>query len=264
MSRELLDRIDRANQAVYAETSRRSGGVIETIGDFVCILGIHPSPIIANVVFRPPSVNSVESHSIRSVLTQIVDRYEAIGNGVSLLSAHHRDAEIEQVVSSLGWESVIELPGMLLRARLGEPDLAPDVSLRWVDPVQDLGLFRGVLQGGFADDDDGRGMIAAVFAEPGSLVPPGIRAIIAFVDGAPASCGVAYDGAGLGAIGWVATLPSYRRRGLGTMVTTMAVNALFDAGATGVTLQASPDGQPVYSRMGFEEITRYQIWMPRR
>ena len=259
---ELLDRMDRANQAVYTETARRSGGAIDTVDAFVCVTGVHRSPIIANMVFRQPSANAARSGPLGPVLELIVDRYRSIGHGVSLLSADHRDADIVEAVSSFGWHCVIELPGMLLESKLVGPDRGRGVSLRWVDPVEDLGVFRGVLQEGFADDDDERDMIAAVFAGPESLAPPGIRAILASVDGTPASCGVAFESEELGAIGWVATLPAFRRRGLGTLVTAELAVTIFEAGATGVTLQASPDGLPVYARMGFREITRYQIWLP--
>jgi GNAT superfamily N-acetyltransferase len=259
---QLLDRLDRANQAVYTETALRSGGAIATTDGFVCVTGVHPSPIIANVVFRPPSTDQVGTRSLARILRQMVDRYRAIGHGVSLMSANHRDADIVEVVSSLGWQPVIELPGMLLDARPARPDPGPDVSLTWVDSDQDHDVFRKVLQDGFADDDDERGMIASVFSVPASLAPPGIRAIVASVDGTPASCGVAYESPELGVIGWVATLPTYRRRGLGTLVTAVAADAIFDSGATGVTLQASPNGLPVYTQMGFQEITRYQLWLP--
>ena len=259
---QLLDRLDRANQAVYTETAHRSGGAVDTTDGFVCVTGVHPSPIIANVVFRPPSRDQVGTRTLGHSLGQIVDRYRAIGHGVTLMSADHRDADIVQMVSSLGWHLVIELPGMLLDARPARPDPGPDVSLTRVDSDQDHDVFRKVLQDGFADDDDERGMIASVFSAPASLAPPGIRAIVASVDGIPASCGVAYESTGLGVIGWVATLPTYRRRGLGTLVTAAAADAIFDSGATGVALQASPDGLPVYTRMGFQEITRYRIWLP--
>jgi GNAT superfamily N-acetyltransferase len=259
---DLLDGIDVANQAVYTETARRSGGTVETTDGFVCVIGVHPSPIIANVAFRPPSEHPIGSRSVGPILSRIVDRYRSIGHGVSLLSAEHRDADIVEALSSGGWQPVIELPGMLLRARPPRPDQRADVSLRWIDAAEELSSFNEVLQAGFPDEEVERNMIAAVFAEPASLAPPGIRAIIASVDGIPASCGVAYESDGLGVIGWVATLPAFRRQGLGTLITATAADALFDAGATGVTLQASPDGLPVYARMGFREITRYRIWLP--
>ena len=50
-------------------------------------------------------------------------------------------------------------------------------------------------------------------------------------------------------------------RGLAALVTRAAGNAGFDLGARLASLQASPMGEPVYRRMGYETIGSYPYWV---
>lgn len=60
------------------------------------------------------------------------------------------------------------------------------------------------------------------------------------------------DGAAL--VAGVATLPSYRRRGIGTAITAVALQAAVEAGAREAFLDSSPAGVGIYRRLGFAEI----------
>ena len=60
----------------------------------------------------------------------------------------------------------------------------------------------------------------------------------------------------------MATLPASRGRGLGEVCTALATNAGFERGAPVVTLQASPMGLPIYTRMGYracDQLRRYRL-----
>jgi len=64
-----------------------------------------------------------------------------------------------------------------------------------------------------------------------------------------------FSGNGAG-IYWVGTVPDAQRSGLATICTQLATNAGFQHGASAVTLQASPYGEPVYVRLGFKTYDR--------
>jgi ribosomal protein S18 acetylase RimI-like enzyme len=66
----------------------------------------------------------------------------------------------------------------------------------------------------------------------------------------------------MGYVGWVGTLPSFRRRGLGEIVTRAVTNAAFDLGADIVVLEASPMGLPLYEKMGYETVAIDRVWVP--
>ena len=60
----------------------------------------------------------------------------------------------------------------------------------------------------------------------------------------------------------VATPEAYRGCGFGAAVTTHAILAGMAAGASVAYLQASPMGYPVYKKLGFSTVERWQQWMP--
>ncbi len=87
------------------------------------------------------------------------------------------------------------------------------------------------------------------------------------LDGVPVASSmlVVSDGAGVRCAGIynVGTLESHRRRGLGEAMTAHAAEiGRRDHGCVVATLQASPMGYPVYERMGYREVTRWQRWHP--
>ena len=109
-------------------------------------------------------------------------------------------------------------------------------------------------------------MARSVFSDPDSIGGPGTAALLAEVESPDGRREVAsaaiVDRGPAALISWVATRPEFRRRGLGGLVTTAAANRGFEMGCPAVVLQASPMGLPVYRRLGFRPLNRYQIWEP--
>lgn len=83
-----------------------------------------------------------------------------------------------------------------------------------------------------------------------------LRTFLATVDGVPAASStllVTGTTAGLYNVG---TLPEFRRRGLGRLVSLAALEAGRAEGCSVGVLDASSDGEPVYRALGFEEVCR--------
>ena len=68
---------------------------------------------------------------------------------------------------------------------------------------------------------------------------------------------MAYESDGVASLQWVGTVPDARGMGLGALVTVESTNLAFDHGVSSVSLQASPMGESVYRRLGYETIFRY-------
>ena len=63
------------------------------------------------------------------------------------------------------------------------------------------------------------------------------------------------------AVHYVATEADHRRRGLATALLGAVIATGRDRGMRSATLQASPDGLPVYRRMGFREVGLLRGWV---
>ncbi|MBV1919499.1 MAG: GNAT family N-acetyltransferase, partial [Pseudomonadales bacterium] len=87
-----------------------------------------------------------------------------------------------------------------------------------------------------------------------------VHLYLALVDNIPASTSMLVNTPEVAGIYWVATGKSARQKGYGELVTWHAVREALQQGYSSVILQASAMGEPIYQRMGFETICRYQLW----
>jgi ribosomal protein S18 acetylase RimI-like enzyme len=82
------------------------------------------------------------------------------------------------------------------------------------------------------------------------------------VGGTLAGTAALLDRHGVAGLYVITVRPEFRRRGIGTALTAAALAAARDRGLTVATLHATPDGEPVYRRMGFTEVARYRHFSP--
>jgi GNAT superfamily N-acetyltransferase len=80
---------------------------------------------------------------------------------------------------------------------------------------------------------------------------------VGYVDGEVAACGQLLRTADVAGVYGIGVREQFRRRGLGASITRAALAAGRDLGCSIGVLQASPMGEPVYHRMGFETVTQY-------
>ena len=140
--------------------------------------------------------------------------------------------------------SDIEMPVMTLDlAGLPETDEAAErVAIGEIGAVNDRA---------YGGDQLGR-LIAALPPDLGHAFA--VRA----TDGRPASVAAVIDVGTDASVQWVATDPAHRRQGLGTRVMRALLADARRRGARTASLQASPDGFPLYERLGFATIGRLQ------
>jgi ribosomal protein S18 acetylase RimI-like enzyme len=86
------------------------------------------------------------------------------------------------------------------------------------------------------------------------------RFFVAYFAGQPVAGAEAYISDSTGGIYGVATLASYRRRGVGAAITSATVAEILRSGCSLATLQASSDGQGTYSRLGFRPLGQFMVY----
>ncbi|MFJ5266214.1 GNAT family N-acetyltransferase [Streptomyces sp. NPDC088387] len=78
--------------------------------------------------------------------------------------------------------------------------------------------------------------------------------------GRPVATALLYAAHGVAGVYVVTTAEDQRRQGIGTALTAAALAAGRERGLRLATLQSSPDGFPVYRRMGFETVAEYGLY----
>lgn len=78
--------------------------------------------------------------------------------------------------------------------------------------------------------------------------------------GPPASIGALIKGAGLPGVYVMATLPEWKRKGLGKAILSKILSEATKKGHSHIVLTASRVGYPLYQQFGFEEIFGYEIY----
>jgi ribosomal protein S18 acetylase RimI-like enzyme len=197
-----------------------------------------------------------------AVLERARAHYEAMGYEFAINTTAHADADVDAAAAAAGWEKVLTLPAMVVRQAIDERPAPDGAVLRPATPDRDLEAFGSIAATCFSDEDDEALAYRLLFSRPAVLGSHGASAFIASVDGQDAAVAMSVVVDRAATVGWVGTLPEFRRRGLGDLVTRAATNAAFALGAELVTLQASPSGEPVYAAMGYETISTETIWAP--
>jgi GNAT superfamily N-acetyltransferase len=142
-------------------------------------------------------------------------------------------------------------PGMVLHPLPAPP--APSIGVTVV-PVAEAGLdeyLRVCIEGGAAPDV-ARRMFSPAFARD-----PDVRLFIGRLQGRAVGTSVAIRSRAASGVVAVGTLASARRRGVGTSLTSAAVEAGRAWGRDTIVLQSSAMGLSMYAAMGFRTVAPY-------
>jgi ribosomal protein S18 acetylase RimI-like enzyme len=176
--------------------------------------------------------------------------------------ADHADADLEQAALAAGYASISEtgVPRMALDHPLpAVAESADDISMTEV--VDDAGRrdFLAVTIAAYADSFLPSDAAEAQLASLDAVRAANVRAVVAYDGSEPLAAAMTVASERTAGIQLVGTVPAARRRGLGERCTRWAAAAGFELGAEAVVLEASEDGDPLYRRMGFIEVSRYRF-----
>jgi GNAT superfamily N-acetyltransferase len=171
-----------------------------------------------------------------------------------------RTDEDAAAADAAGMHQLIEhYPAMVRRTPFGPWDVPDGVELRRVSDDAVARDYAGVADAAFPSI----GMPAGLLADmpPETLLRDDTAAFVAYADGRPVASASVLIAQGIGGIQWVAVVEQARRRGLAALCTAAAADAGFALGAEVAWLEASHMGEPVYARMGFEEVFSYRLYV---
>ncbi len=244
----------------YCDAVPRSAATVEEFGSLR--LFVRTAESFHPWYARPSGTGPVAADDLRAVLARQHER----GQPRSLEWVAGRPDGVEEVARAAGL-TLHRHP--LLVARTDELlPFAPQADVRLLGPGDDLARVEAIADVGFSHGGTAIGEVGvealdqAAETDPARLVLRRTRVaqgrptvVAAYVDGEPVARGGHTLVDGVSEITGVATLPAYRRRGLGSAVTAVLAEDAVRRGARLLWLSASDDTVArVYSRLGFREV----------
>ena len=251
-AQRLLELSDLNMAESFREFARRSRGEIREEGALLFVSGSHPFPrgVVTGAIRTFPGLAAAE------VLERAEDFFAERDRRFWVLAAAHADLDLEAAARGREYRLIVDLAGMVLDHRLDD-GAALDTDLRWVEDEAGVRAFAGITGEAFGDPS----LQAPTFTDLSSLSAPHIATVVAYLDGEPVSARAVVVSHGVALVGFIGTKVAARGRGLGEAVTRAVTNRGFDLGARLASLQASPEGDAIYRRLGYKEITRYRLWL---
>jgi hypothetical protein len=236
----------------------RRGSLLEE-GGVLAFAGGSWIPVIGNGAFR--TNDSVAPNA----LIETADAFFATrGRGYAVkVRDSGSDEGLKVTCEAAGLEPFgEEVPEMICRDPLARPDLPERTVVRTVCDAQGVADFAAVNAEAYGTYGMPPEAPIDLFDQPDEvLADENTLIVVAYQDDRPVATALTYLSDGIAGLQWVGTITEVRHQHLGRAVTVRATNAAFERGATCCTLQASPMGEPLYAKLGYEVLYRYRDYV---
>ncbi len=236
----------------------RNEYTIEEADDVLCVAAIDPFPFGFGNSAIP--LGSEAHPDPEGLIAKAARFFGTKGRGHTLWVRDHLDADLERLALQSGYQSFSESPGLLLEAPVAAAEEIEGTRIEIVRDLEQAALLGPVVAEGYATVGMPHEASLSFFAQPERLLGSHLIAVLGYWHDRPVATAFAILNHGVAGVYWVATDPAARGHGLCDACTRVLSNRAFELGAGAVYLQASSQGDPIYRRMGYREITRYR-WL---
>jgi ribosomal protein S18 acetylase RimI-like enzyme len=258
-----LELLDGNLAGIVRHLARHGGGATDETPNRLLVSGGHsyPGPLI-NAAIRTD--RAADPGQVVRDATQF---FAARDRGFVLWAGAHGDQDLVEAALAGGLVALARTAGSICMV-LTEPP-APGVlphgaALTEVTDAETVAEFAGVLGEAFATLGQPEDVPRVMFANPATLLAPEVTAFLVRTDSVPVSCALLFESPGGAGLYFVGTVPAARGAGNGEAVTRAAAIAAFARGAPCVILDATVAAVPLYRRVGFREVSRYDTYGPAR
>jgi GNAT superfamily N-acetyltransferase len=229
----------------FAEATH-GGSTLELPGVSAAIVPSMPDRSVVNCVVYD------DADALEAQIERVAGAYYEARVKAWTVWVHESDTRAREVLSAAG--NVLD----------AEP-MAQVRELDGVEPPDDSEL--DLIADPSPDDFDP--VVTASYGWPGlgrtlAGFPPSFHPYVARHEGQAACCLGIWDHEGDAGVELVGTIPEARGRGLASRLLRRALVDARERGCTTTTLQATRMGYPVYSRLGYRDLGRVQMWERRR
>jgi hypothetical protein len=258
MNGELAVLLDENLLAAMREFARWQPGAVGVEADgLLTIAGASAFPVgYANCVVRTD--RRVAPHE---VLARAAAFFEPRGRGFTIFVRGTFDADLEAVLQHTGVASLADTPCMVVDRPLAPPVLPRGCELRTVADEAAAVAVREINAEAYRSLGLPAEETRALYGLPRKLLAPHHTTVLGCRDGRPVSTAMIIFSPLVAGVYWVGTTSDARRTGLAEACTRQVTNAAFERGARAVTLQASPMGEPIYTRLGYRTFDRLRWYV---
>ena len=187
-----------------------------------------------------------------------------LGRKHAIFLRAHADQHLEAGLEAAGYRLVYGTPGMYLTRARFRPVAAESAALeiRPVTSDAEALVYGERVAEAFAIYGIPAASVRSFFVRRESLENPSTQGYIGYLDGEPVTGAILYASHGVAGVGWVWTRPTHFGKRLAEAATSAVLADGFGRGLEIANLQASPLGQKVYARMGFDTPTEYKTFLP--
>jgi GNAT superfamily N-acetyltransferase len=197
-----------------------------------------------------------------TVLERARDFFHGRGRGFSVWARElDVDADIGAAAEKIGGTKLFDYPQMIRRERFDERPLPEGVEIRRLTDAAGVADFAEINARAYTVYGSPAEATASNFGRPEAFLAPHNAAFVASLDGQPVGAAMAMLTHGIAGVFWVGTVETARGKGIAEACMRVVTNWGLDAGAPHVQLQASPMGEPIYRRMGYDDLYRYDFWL---
>jgi hypothetical protein len=215
-----------------------------------------PFPVLCNCVVR------VDDRVPATTVLDVADQWFAgLERGYSVnVRDLDVDRDLQEEASERGLLEVMSAPEMVCRQRLQDEPIPAGADLRWVEHDDGVRDFVAVNTAAYQSLGMPPDVLPAMIVPGPRFLEPHVQSVVAYLDDEPVAAAQTILSHGIAGVYWVGTVERARGTGIGEAVTRAVTNRAFDLGARANSLQASPMGEPIYLRMGYESLYRYRTY----
>ena len=194
------------------------------------------------------------------VIARATEFFAARGRGYSVwVRDTGEDDDLRAAADAAVIGEFADSPQMICRTRLPDEPLPDGVEIRMVEDLAGVAVYADICARAYVSLGSPEEATRSHFNGPTAMLAPHVHSAIAYLDGTPVSCAQILMSHGIAGVYWVGSLEAARGRGIAEAVTRHVTNLGFDLGAENVQLQASSMGEPIYRRMGYEDLHRREF-----
>lgn len=192
----------------------------------------------------------------RDVVTRAEDFFRSRNRGFTVFARASRDEDLEKYMLEGGFVQRADSPCMLIDEPVPVPTLGPGLRVEKFENARHIQDAAAVNADAYLTLGLPVIETQALFADTARVAARGLIGCVVYRDEQPLATALAINSPGAAGIYWVGTTNQAQRMGLASLCTALVTNAGFAGGASVVTLQASPFGEPVYQRLGYRTYDR--------